>query len=92
MFTHLCEAFIGVCHIFISYNISSIFVQFPAPASLPRLVELSWCFILRMRASTSLIIPLARESSGKVTGSMLETLNPHCQSVLPGLSKHKRLV
>ena len=89
---HICvKLSLASCHISICSNISSISVQFLVLASLLRLVELSWCSILRVKASNSPINLLARESSGRATGSMLETLNPLWQNVLPELQKHKQL-
>jgi hypothetical protein len=82
--SHICVRLsLASCHTFVSSNISSTFVQSLTPASRSRSAELSWCFVLRMRASTFSISPLARESSGRVTGFMLETSSPLCQSALP---------
>ena len=90
--SHICvKLFLGSCHISISSNTSSILAQFLVPACLLSLAELSWCSVLRMRASTSSINLLARESSGRVTGSMLEILNLLYQNAPQELPKHKRV-
>ena len=72
------------------FNISSSLFLSRMPPILPSSGDVNWYYVLRPEASTWLMIQRVKELSGRSSGSMLGTLNPHFQKELLASPKSKK--